>query len=141
MKPKIAKKAQEDAGVQAPTPRQSEGLMSSAPRKKDQQQAARLGMQEQEGEGSGVYSAWLAEWAKNISDAYNAEPTHFHCIPVLVVTFQNGHVTGAAPEGPKASCGEAADNAMIQAVYNARRPPTPTTFGSDEQAWLLYQHE
>jgi hypothetical protein len=60
---------------------------------------------------------------------------------VLVVSFQNGHVTNAVPDGPKASCGEAADRAMIEAVFNAQRPPTPTTFGSDEQDWLLYQHD
>jgi len=141
MKPKIAKKAQEDGGIEKPVPApQGQYFSAAVPRKRDQQQGARLGMQEQDGEGTGFYSEWLAKWAKNISDTYNAQPVKYGCIPVLIVQFQNGHVTGAQPEEPKASCGEAADRAMIQAVYNAPRPPPPVGFGSDEQDWLLYQH-
>jgi hypothetical protein len=30
---------------------------------------------------------------------------------------------------------------MIEAVYNAPRPPPPIGFGGDEQDWLLYQHQ
>lgn len=142
MKPKIAKKAEEDGSKLAPAPAPQAGLYApKIPRKKEQQQAARLGVQEQEGEGNGVYSAWLAQWVKNITDTYNAESDHPHCIPVLAIAFQNGHVISAEPPSPKASCGEEADRALELAVRNAPRPAAPVGFGSDEQDWLLYQRE
>jgi hypothetical protein len=142
MKPKVAKKAEEEGGTLRPAPAPQAGLFApTMPRKKDQQQAARLGAQPEDGEGNGVYSEFLARWAKSISDTYNAEPVRYHCFPVLVVGFQNGHVIFAQPDGPKASCGDAADEALIKAVYNAPRPPPPTGFGSDQQNFVLYQHD
>ena len=142
MKPKIAKKAQEDKSLVAPTPTptpQAGMFATIVPHKKDQQQAARLGVQEQEGEGNGIYNEWLAEWVKNIQDTYNASPVRYPCFPVLAIAFQRGHVTSVQPAGAQASCGEAADRALEEAVQNAPRPPAPIGFGSDEQDWLLYQ--
>jgi hypothetical protein len=142
MKPRVAKKAQEEGGRLTPSPTPQAGLFApTMPRKKDDQQAARLGVQPEDGEGNGVYSEFLARWAKSITDTYNAAPVRYHCFPVLVVGFQNGHVTFAQPDGPKASCGDAADGALIKAVYDAPRPPPPIGFGSDQQNFVLYQHE
>jgi hypothetical protein len=143
MKPKIAEKAQDEGGtLQRSPPTPQAGLYApTVPRKKDQQQAARIGAQPQDGEGNGIYSEFLARWAKSITDTYNAAPVRYHCFPVLVVGFQNGHVMFAQPEGPKASCGDVADEALIKAVFDAPRPPPPIGFGGDQQNFILYQHD
>jgi len=144
MKPRIAEKAQEEGGTpqrrSAPVP-QADLYAPLIPRKKDNQQAARLGAAPQDGEGNGVYSKFLADWAKSIQDYYNAAPVHYPCIPALLVGFERGHPTFVEPDGPQASCGGAADEAMIAAVRNAQRPSTPVGFGSDQLEFIFYQRD
>jgi len=144
MKPKIAEKAQEEGGTpqQRSQPVPQAGLYApTLPRKKENQQAARLGAAPQDGEGNGVYSEFLARWAKSIQDYYNAAPAHYSCIPALLVGFQSGHVTFVEPDGPQASCGGAADQAMADAVRNAQRPSTPVGFGGDKLEFIFYQRD
>ena len=123
--PRVAKKA-EETKIQA-KPVQKQGWAMAVPKKEDERIAARLGKEEEEGEGSGVFSEFLHQWAVNVSQAYQPPPmTDDGCKPIFDVSYLNGHVTDIEPVE---ACSPELDQAFRAAIEAAPRPPMPTSFG------------
>ena len=118
MRPKIAKKAEENKLFAKPVPKPGDYM--AVPKKEDQRIAARLGSELVEGEGAGAYNEFLHQWSKSVSAAYRPPPTDDDCYPKVEVVYSNGHVLDVEPV---TSCGPAVDAALREAVNSAPRPP------------------
>ena len=132
MKPKVAKKADENKIQATPTP--APGFAMAVPKKKDEAEAARFGKVEEEGEGNGVYSQFLHDWLANILSTYKSGAEQYPCKPRVDIQYLNGHVLDAEPID---TCGGAADRAMVAAIRDAPRPPMPVGMANEQHGFTF----
>jgi len=85
---------------------------------------------------AGIYSAFLHQWACNVSALYNPViPSDGKCLPVANVELVAGEVRAVAMVK---SCGTASDNAFNAAVRQAPRPPMPTSWAEQQVTVMFY---
>lgn len=126
--PRLAKKAEENKIQAKPVPRN--GWAMAVARKEDEQLEARASnVEDDEGEGSGYFSQFLHDWCQSVLATYRGPSGSDESGPCYMnVGYENGHVTDVQ-RGQ--SCGsEAVSDAFAQAIFNAPRPPMPTSFGN-----------
>ena len=132
-KPRVAKKADESKVQKGPVDPQ--GLAPSRGKKEDERVTARLGDQEEEGSGNGVFSEFLHQWAVSVSAAYRPPARGDGCTPSYDVGYLNGHVMQIDPVD---ECDPAIDDAFRAAITTAPRPPMPTSFGGRQITIRFY---
>ncbi len=104
--------------------------MMAVPKKEDERVAARVANEEEEGSGSGYFNQFLHDWAASVSAAYRAPPDEDGCTLVVDVVYLNDHLIQFEPVHP---CSAAAEEAFVDAIHTAPRPPMPSSWGGQQK--------
>jgi hypothetical protein len=132
-KPREAKKAQENKIFAAPVPQQ--GLFMATKKREDQSVAAKLSEEAVDGMDSGTYSEFLHQWVEAVQAIYNPPPNPSKCAPVVDVMFDETHVGDITV---RRSCDPVTDRLFMEAIRNAHRPPTPTSWQGHEIPLIFF---
>jgi hypothetical protein len=115
------------------------GTYMAAKTKKEESVSARVGSEPQDGVDSGAYSEFLHQWVENVKVLYPVPPVNEaseeRCGLAFEVGYQNGHVLDIQPHD---DCGNPSDQAFLDAIRQAPRPPMPTSFANQNITFIFY---